>query len=565
MEKTLERCDSDRAALVGLTLLILAATFLAYSPSAVPLIDDWTYAWSVAHFLQTGALRMLEWSAHYPLAQILWGVLCSQLFGFSFAVLRLSTLVLAWAGLLAFYLTLRELEIRPLPASLGALMLLYNPVLFMLSHSFMTDVPFVSVMNGALLFYARWTTRGRTRDLALGSGLAIVAFLIRQLGAALAVVPIGYLLLMRLVGGPRRVLSWLQCLWLLVPFLGLGLTLWWIHEVHGETRLYDEKAELLRFVWSISGWIYVRELLHVLLHLGLVLWPLAWGISNRLSLRALAWAAGTMVVLCGLCLWHEGELPQPLGHILTWDELGMGRTLIAGPIPDRPWLVWRQGLVLGISLSGAVVFVAALVEGLWRWADWVRGPGTVLLLNGIFQLLLLEILWLFYDRYYLALLPGSTALLVGHLHPTKRVTALILAGELLWGAIAITGTIDMFRFSVAAAEARMWLLRQGVAPKHIDAGYTLNGWWLYAPSLPSGRGPEPDVPFITSTTSLPYKIANAPDPAYALVLRVTWPALWAATDTLYVLEHTTVTEQWGLPSLMLEGRQAVPPEDWEHW
>ena len=561
MEQTPERRSNDRAALVGLTLLMLAVMFPAYSPAAVPLIDDWTYAWSVGHFLGTGALRILEWSANYPVAQILWGVLWSELFGFSFAVLRLSTLLLAWTGLVAFYLTLREVEIRPLPACLGTFVLLCNPVLFMLSHSFMTDVPFLSVMNGALLFYVRWTTLGRTRDLALGSGLAMVAFQIRLLGAALAIVPIGFLLLMRLVEGRRRVLSWPQRLCLLVPFLGLGLTLGWIHAIHGETRIYHEKAELLRFVWSISGWIYVRELLHVLVHLGLVLWPLAGGIIGRLSPRALAWAAGGMVVLCGLCLWNDGELPKPLGHILTWNELGMGRTLIAGQIPDRPWLVWGQGLVLGISLTAAVVFVAALVEGLWRWVDWVRGPGTVLLLNGFCQLLFLEVLWLFYDRYYLPLLPATTALLVGHLHPTKRVTALILGGGLLWGAIAITGTIDMFRFGVAVAEARMWLLRQGVAAEYIDAGYVLNGWWLYAPSLSTGYGPEPDVPFITSMTPLPYKIANAPDPAYAVVRRATCPALWAASDTLYVLEHKAVTEQWGLASLMLAERQLVLPEN----
>jgi hypothetical protein len=537
MGKASECRDSDRAAVVGLTLVMLTVTFLAYSPAALPLIDDWTYAWSVGHFLQTGALRMLEWSSHYPLAQILWGALWSELFGFSFAVLRFSTLALAWAGLVAFYLTLRELEIRPLPASLGAFVLLCNPVVFMLSHSFMTDVPFLSVMNGALLFYVRWTKQGRTLDLALGSGLATVAFLIRQLGAALALVPIGYLLLMRIAGGTRRPLPWLQCFCVLTPFLGLGLTLGWIHTVHGETRVYQERVEYLRFVWSVSGWIYLRELLHIVLHLGLVLWPLALGIISRLSLRALAWAAAVMAVLCGLLLWHEGELPQPLGPVLTWDELGMGRALIAGPLPDRPWLVWPQRLVFGISLSAAVVLVAALVEGLCGWTDWIRGPATIPLLNGLCQLLFLGVLWLFYDRYYLPLLPGSIALLVARLYPTKRVTALILAGGMVWGAIAITGTIEMFRFSVAVAEARLWLLRQGVAPEHIDAGYVLNGWWLYAPSLPSGRGPEPDVPFVTSKRSLPYKIANAPDPAYAVVRRVTWSALWAASDTIYVLEE----------------------------
>ena len=149
------------------------------------------------HFLQTGELRVLEWSAHYPLAQILWGALFSRLFGFSFAVLRLSTLVLAWAGLLAFYPTLRELGIRPLLAGLGTLMLWCNPVFFVLSHSFMTDVPFVSTMNAVLLCYVRWVKRGRTWDLGLGSVLALLAFLIRQLGAALALIPLVYLLLVR--------------------------------------------------------------------------------------------------------------------------------------------------------------------------------------------------------------------------------------------------------------------------------------------------------------------------------------------------------------------------------
>src|SRR5438128_1971105 len=113
----------DRRALAAIIAVVLMTALLASSPVDVPIIDDWTYAWSVEHFLQTGELRMLEWSAHYPLAQILWGALFSRLFGFSFVVLRLSTLVLAWAGLLTLYGTLRELGTRPLLAGLGTLML----------------------------------------------------------------------------------------------------------------------------------------------------------------------------------------------------------------------------------------------------------------------------------------------------------------------------------------------------------------------------------------------------------------------------------------------------------
>jgi hypothetical protein len=51
-----------------------------------------------------------------------------------------------------------------------------------------------------------------------------------------------------------------------------------------------------------------------------------------------------------------------------------------------------------------------------------------------------------------------------------------MAGVLLWGIIAVTGTIDQFRYQQIVVEARDWLLRHGVAAEHIDAGYALNGW-----------------------------------------------------------------------------------------
>src|SRR5262245_52571034 len=63
----------DLLILMGMTAVIGGTTFLVHSPADVPLVDDWTYAWSVQHYLDTRTLRILEWSVHYPLAQILWG------------------------------------------------------------------------------------------------------------------------------------------------------------------------------------------------------------------------------------------------------------------------------------------------------------------------------------------------------------------------------------------------------------------------------------------------------------------------------------------------------------
>jgi hypothetical protein len=126
-----------------------------------------------------------------------------------------------------------------------------------------------------------------------------------------------------------------------------------------------------------------------------------------------------------------------------------------------------------------------------------------------------------------------------------------MAGVLLWGAIAVTGTIDQWRYQRTVVEARDWLLRQGVAAEHIDAGYALTGWWLYAhpASGPPSRGREPDVPWITGQRPLPYKIADAATPAYTVVRSFRRPMRWAAADTIYVLEHMAMTDRWGLPSL----------------
>ena len=549
---------TDGVILVGITVVIGTTTFLVYSPADVPIVDDWTYAWSVEHYLHTRTLRMLEWSAHYPLAQILWGAVFSWLLGFSFAALRLSTMVLAWAGLVAFFLTLRELGIRGSLAALGTLAIWCNPVFFVLSHSFMTDIPLTSVMNATMLFYVRWVKRERTWDLLLASGLATVAFLIRQIGAVFALVPLGYLLLTRLRRWERPVVPWSQLVCLLVPFLGIALTLWWIKAVHGETRVYMEKASNLNWVLFLSGWFYVKELLHVLMHLGLVLWPWTWIALGRLSKRTMAAVAGVLAMLIGLVLWREGPLANPLGIMLTWNELGLADGLITREPAQRQLPLWSRGAVLAVSLSGAAAILSALWDGLRRWPRTVRKPAAVLLLNGLLQGLLLGVLWLFYDRYFLPLLPGVVALLVGALRPTRAVIAAGLIGVLLWGTIAVSGTMDQFHLLETIAEAHARLLRQGIAPENIDAGYGVNGWWRYAHARggPPRRGHEPDVPWITSWTPSPYKIASAAESPYTVVYSISWRPLWAAADTVYVLEHTAELERSGLPSL--RSRERVP-------
>jgi hypothetical protein len=117
--------------------------------------------------------------------------------------------------------------------------------------------------------------------------------------------------------------------------------------------------------------------------------------------------------------------------MLTWDELGFARALIAGQIAHRQLPRWGQEGVLEVSLSAAVGLVAVLWDRLRGWPHGGRGPSTVLLLNGLLQGFLFEALWLYYDRYYLPLPPGFTALLLARLRPTKVMLTVGMAGVLL--------------------------------------------------------------------------------------------------------------------------------------
>ena len=91
-------------------------------------------------------------------SQAYWGALFARLFGYSFSSLRVSTLVLAAFGLIAFYQLAKEHGLDDIQAGLLTLGLLASPLVLRTSFTFMTDVPFLACLLIALY---RWLTEQR--------------------------------------------------------------------------------------------------------------------------------------------------------------------------------------------------------------------------------------------------------------------------------------------------------------------------------------------------------------------------------------------------------------------
>ena len=524
----------DLLALVAMVSLFGLASLWVGPRANVPLIDDWVYAWSVEHFLQAGRLRVLEFSAVYPIAQIVWGALFAWVAGFSFGALRCSTLVLSTLGCWAVYLTLREMECRPSTSLLAACALALDPVYFALSFSFMTDVPFVSLAAIATYFYVSAVRRDRTARLWVAGLFTIAAFLVRPLAIILpfSVVPALLGRTDRRSAVRRAAVPLITTVVVMVALRSaigraLGPLDWEVNREGG-----------LRWWFTIPMTTYAKWNISLLVE---SVFPLA----PVLLASMVRWRRAMLVAAVGLLLMVPlrlglGTLPTPLPDWQTWSLQDIAaRAMIGGDLASSTWSLRVTPALSVLALLAVAALTVICLRGCVRASRWGRAEiviGTLALLH----LALINLLWLYNDRYYLVLAPSLAILGARALDEDRLAKLMAAAGLVLWAAIAVSGARDMLAFSEACAAAAREVEATGVPAWEIDAGYPLNGWRLYAHSenLPPGSDRRYDVPFVTSDRPTRYAIMNRPLPGFDVVRVVPLErASWQTTRAVYVLRQ----------------------------
>ena len=166
-----------------------AAVLLVNLKGNFPLMDDWSYGRAVKTLLDEGRLHYDGWNTPTLFLQVLYGALFCLPFGFSFETLRVSTLVAGLFGGLGVYVLLREASANRVIATSGSLAVLFSPSYAQHAFSFMTDVPFVALTVVSSVFFLRALRAGTLGDVVWGTGLAVCATLVRDIGLA---VPLGY-------------------------------------------------------------------------------------------------------------------------------------------------------------------------------------------------------------------------------------------------------------------------------------------------------------------------------------------------------------------------------------
>ena len=146
-----------------------------------PLNDDWAYSKGAfafwrgegIHYYRQPSMPLLgQWLLAYPVTRIA---------GESHVALRTLTITLSVFGLLAFYdLMRREARASCPEAGFAAACLALNPIFFLMSGTFMSDVPSLSLSLVSLAFYTRAMKSKRFWTSGVGAAVATLATVTRQ-------------------------------------------------------------------------------------------------------------------------------------------------------------------------------------------------------------------------------------------------------------------------------------------------------------------------------------------------------------------------------------------------
>jgi 4-amino-4-deoxy-L-arabinose transferase-like glycosyltransferase len=538
-------------------LLLLAAGWAAFvliiSPQhEYPVIDDWAYAGSVRHMLDTGTFQMPPSAQTNLVGLTVWGTLWARQFGFGFTVLTASTLFMAAIALFAFYALARTVDVSPGGALLGTALLGFNPLFVHLSYSFMTDVPFLALMLLSCLCYVRGCQTRGVAWLVLGSLFVAWAFLIRQLGL---LVPLAFLVYLALDGWPRRDWRVRDMIALaLVPALVAGG--WWLltrdipPNPAGATPFLFKASwlqvillrslNLLPFVafsaWAALTWRTTRRRLillwAVLIPALMLLAQLPGGTWLNVPAPSLTLALGPLTV----------RLPQQLFVFGT-----TGNVLRIGGIdfydyqqeplwtPQIWWALWVIGVVLGVLL------VAKISDGL---LDWVQGqrqtpreplsPLAALYIVGLLIFLAtVAFAGTFFDRYALAFLPFVILFVVrGAREWGDLAWAYSLAALLVVAVFAGLLKTDQIAHANARWEVAQWVQARSGG---VHAGWEWDHW------VPGGVNKS-------------YQVSDIEVPGFRTDYRLPYRSLLSGGATRYVLGQA----ENHLPPLTGRGEGAPP-------
>lgn len=452
--------------------------------------DDWSYTLTARELASSGRLVYNGWASVMIGPQAYWAALFIKLFGFSFAIVRLSTIILVLVCIPVLYALGREAGLRPSFASFAVLCCIFSPVFVPEAISFMTDAPALCLAVVCLLAFVRAWKAESVRSCVMWTAIATVAGGLagctRQIYWLLPLTCLPVIAYVRFKRRERATAAFAGVA-LLVTILTLVAVLRWFNA--------QPYAVAFQVIWPreslrtlVAGAFH--RLIKILETCALLLIPLLIfyvGPSRRLFSRKI-WIAGALAVAGGFLLYESRPIhwPPRLGNIITKYGILSPRDVVLGWKPVLLTPAIRLGLAAFMFATAAAFLAVALRTTKTRSFPEFRRSALWRFLALTFPFALVSVLVLvtqtwtgasLFDRYLIEFLPilSIPILWLYQTYIQDHVPTIGWVTLLVFAIYATATTHDAFALSRARLGAAEALRGAGVPRTEIMAGFEYDG------------------------------------------------------------------------------------------
>ncbi len=479
---------------IVLILIFLLAELVVNPSGEFPLNDDWAYTKSVEHMDKHSSFDIGWWPAMSLLTHVLWGFIFTKFFGFSFFALRLSVLCLSLLTVIYFEKFIYKLTQNKVSALLGALCLLFNPLFFNLSNSYMTDVSFLSFSFFAIYHYHNYCLHQKKASLMWLIFFSLASIFVRQLGL---IIPLTLLV----VNGFNWMLNknkqkdFIYSIGLVfICFLALYLFEWRyvakLQEGAPYQGVFFSKAIKVPFVLNEFTKQLFDRLGLLLFYSGLFVFPII--IFRSLFIFKMFFKSKLIITIPLLLFFLYGLLKTydlyPIGNTLYDCGIGFESTIDMVQLKTSTTHAQISGFLMIwkiSSLIGIVLFCLQLLS-IVKKRDYFKKD---IFFNHHFSIWLITLFLSYailiatsaglFDRY--SLLPSLLCAILMFKHLNTKINSLHFVTVLIFAYFSVFATKDYFNFHKTNQKMVDYLITEKqVAKENIHAGFEYNLWNFYA-------------------------------------------------------------------------------------
>lgn len=479
---------------------VFAAILISWPLGDIGFGDDVAYSHLALVLSRTGHFTFNGWEAAMTLQHAYWGALVIRLFGFSLALMRLSTVPFALGAVAICYLLARQAGLKSSAATLVTLVLGLCPIFLPFAVSYMTDVPSLFFFLAALyaLIRAAWTPVGWNGYfwLTLGTGAGLLGGTSRQFVWFVPLIVLPYLGWVR----RRNARFAVTCLafWAVSVICVAKITLWFDRQPY----VVPTHSLLREVILALKHPAFeIGMLSRFLLLLLCMCFPAAlpiifrsWTETRRSSFGRKILVGGLLLAVVGAVLIHPSLASIPwIASTLNWQGINGD-----APLPGRPVVLIRpiRAVVALAVYAAACILLGELIQipalakrSLNAFIDPSQTEfaafAMLLACTVYFSVMLVRgSEFDVFDRYLLPVIPCVSIVLLRLFEAQNpdaaaiwRCTKPFAWGILsIWAAYAILSIQDYWSVARARVAAAKRLEAAGVRRTAIDAGMEYNYW-----------------------------------------------------------------------------------------